>query len=374
MAKTQAFADKDLFIPSKSEGFVGDTWDEYITNVLEMKGMPARGNFDPYSKFYRLKPWRIYDTPQEIGKEFLFFVKPDLYIADAAFALGQKPTLQPNVQDYPFFKELADKWPNVILQLQAHADTENYPYSLLLSNMVDSNLDLPSLSANTVTTPTNIFGTNYEYRGTSEPSDDNYDFSLEFADTRWLDVYMYFRTYEEYERLKAQGVINLNQSRDDSAFNKRSKSTFADWYKNYIDYKILHDQIGIYKFIVGEDFETIIYYAYLTGVMWKSLPRDSFNSPDFTDGIKYGIDAKAAFVDDDPIILKDFQLLNMSYINHIGVDNFEYAPIVDYYKGSDADYTPVSIPCIYQSTLHGHKVYKLKFLRNKKISKGVVYG
>ena len=68
--------------------------------------------------------------------------------------------------------------------------------------MVSSGLDLPSLSATTVSTPTNAFGTSYDYRWTSEASDDNHQFSLEFKDTKWLDVYNFFKAYEEYQIMK----------------------------------------------------------------------------------------------------------------------------------------------------------------------------
>ena len=346
--------DNNIVTPSKSKGYIGDGWDEYVSNILESKGMPSRGDYDAFNKFYRFRPWRVYDAPDK-GREFLFFTKPDLYIANTYIQNGAVQ-LQEDVKGHPFFKELADKWPNVITQLQYQADRSRYPYSLLLSNTVESNLDLPSLSANTITTATNIFGTNYEYRGTSEPSDDNYDFSLEFSDTRWLDTYMYFRAYEEYERLKAQGVILLNKSRERGGLD----------YHKYVDNKVLHDTIGIYKFIVAEDMETILYYAYFCGVTWKSLPRDSFNNADFTDGIKYGIDAKAAFVEDmNPIILSDFQQLNMNYINN-NKGNLKYAPIVDYRKDPDTDLSPVAIPCIFKSKRHGKNVYKLGFYRKIK--------
>jgi hypothetical protein len=345
--------DKDLFTPNHAKGYGVDGWDDYIAKVLESKGMPSRGDFDPLGKYYRFKPWIVYDNP-ESGREFLFFIKPDLYIVNNYIQNGA--SLQSNLANYPFFKEVARKYPKVIGQLQFQADKNRYPYSLLLSNMVASNLDMPGLSANTVTTATNLFGTNYEYRGTSEPSDDNYDFSLEFSDTRWLDTYMYFRTYEEYERLKAQGVIRLNESR----------GGVLNYYK-YIDNRVLHDDIGIFKFIVAEDMETILYYAYFCGVAWKSLPRDSFNNADFSDGIKYGIDAKAAFVEDmNPIILQDFNFLNKQYIDNTGgMSSYKYAHMVNYKVSPEADLSPVTIPYVFKSRLHGKDTYKLGFLRKK---------
>ena len=170
---------------------------------------------------------------------------------------------------------------------------------------------------------------------------------------------MYFRIYEEYERLKAQGVINLNQYKERG--ERHGDGTIAQIMSDYIDNKILHDQIGIYKFIVAEDWETIIYSCYLCGVMWKSLPRDSFNSPDFSDGIKYSIDAKAAFVDDDPAILMDFNWLCKKWFGN--PERKTHVPLINLKKSTDVDMAPVLYPFIYKSQMHGHKIYKLKFFK-----------
>ena len=185
--------DQYLYSPKDADNLLpagklqGESWDEYIEKILESKGIPARGDFAPCNKIYRFKPWRLYDNP-ESGREFLFFIKPDLFIAKNKIKDESNVTLQPNLEKLPFWKDVARRYPHIIKQLQYSADPSNCPFSLLLTNMVDSNLDLPTLTANTITPAVNIFGTSYDYRGTSEPSDDNYDFSIDFADTRWLDV------------------------------------------------------------------------------------------------------------------------------------------------------------------------------------------
>ena len=92
-----------------------------------------------------------------------------------------------------------------------------------------SNLSIPSISSESIETPVNMYGVGYSYRGSSEASDDNPTFSLEFKDTKYLDVYMYFKAYEEYETLKHHGVIKP-----------------SDY---YIVNRILHEQFCIYKFI-----------------------------------------------------------------------------------------------------------------------------
>ena len=132
-----------------------------------------------------------------------------------------------------------------------------------------------------------MYGVNLSYRGSSEASDDSFSFSLEFRDTRWLDVYYFFRAYEEYETLKHHGLV-------------------APW-KPYIEQKILHDQFSIYKFLLDDDMETIRYYAKYYGVYPTSLPRDTFSQSSFENGITYNINFKAAFYEDmNPEILYDF--------------------------------------------------------------------
>ena len=166
----------------------------------------------------------------------------------------------------------------------------NSPFMNILSNSVKSAIDLPSISAEETTTAANSFGTAITYRDTSEKSDDGFDFSIEFEDNRYLEVYMLFKLYDEYERKKHIGLIN--------PFHK------------YIENKIIHDQFAIYKFLVSaEDGESILYYAKYWGVYPKGVPRDIMN--EITENrLRFTIPFRAQFVDDsDPLILADFMEL-----------------------------------------------------------------
>lgn len=322
----------------------GTTTEKYWRTLKAQYGLPQKEDIDYYNKYYRFGVIDPYNEPQS-GREFIFFVKPNLCIMENGQLISE-------LSETPFFQELKNKWSNVIYQLQYDADPNKCPFSFLLSNMVSSSLDLPSVSASTIQNPTNMFGTSYDYRWTSEASDDNHSFSLEFKDTRNLDVYMLFRAYEEYERLKAQGWIQLYKH---------------PTYKRYIENKILHDQFGIYKFIVAEDMETIMHYSYFTGVYFASLPRDSFNDANFDDGIKYGIDMKAAFVDDmDPIIIRDFNLIARPYIE---AHSSRQVEMVYDFENRKTNLMPVSCPIIEQvkvnsgmsTSSNNNYVYKLKF-------------
>ena len=179
--------------------------------------------------------------------------------------------------------------------LQNSYPVEKYeldPFNHLLQNQCTSNLEIQSLSSEMIETPQNMYGVGYSYRGSSESSDDNPTFSLEFKDSKYLDVYLYFKAYEEYETLKHHGFVSPR--------------------RQYMFNKIVHDQIAIYKFIVDEDMETIIYYGKMYGVVPVSLPRDVFGNPNFENGISYNIEFKAAFYEDmNPNIISDFN--NLSY-------------------------------------------------------------
>ena len=117
------------------------------------------------------------------------------------------------------------------------------------------------------------------------------------------------------------------------------------YYGKYTREKRLHDQFGIYKFILDEDYETILYYAYLCGTMFKSVPRDSFSSLT-NEGLRYSIDFKSAFIEDmTPEILSDFNaIIKASYP---GVDQYEDLPVYNTeYDMIDGRWA--SCPYIYQ--------------------------
>lgn len=276
---------------------------------------------DLFHNRYRYGVLNAYQTLTN-SREFLFFTKPDLNIIPSGN--NESPIVNINgtkidhatylngvLQNYPFWIELCQRYPGVVecLQGSLHLGGRVDPFNHLLANMVQSNIDVPGLSAEMTETPTNMYGVGYNYRGSSESSDDGFDFSLEFKDTKYLPVYNYFKAYEEYETLKHHGVIGPHIQ--------------------YIYDKVLHDQYSIYKFVVGDDGETIIYYAKYYGVKSKSLPRDVFNANTYDNGLSYSVDFNAAFVEDmNPLILSDFNHLSYEYWkskkNFIDVYDFRY--------------------------------------------------
>lgn len=269
---------------------------DLFKGLLHTNKIFRKGEVDLYNKTYRFGLFNPADN-LSTTREFLFFTKPDLHIFDRSEVTGGiyggSRKLNPDLENIPYWMELYRARPKTIEALQLSSNRiDNFNH--LLQNQVASNLEIPGLTATTIDTPTNMHGVGFSYRGTSEASDDGFEFSLEFKDTKWLDVYHFFKSYEEYETLKHHGSIRP-----------------ARW---YIENKVLHDQFAIYKFLVDEDMETIIYYAKFYGVMPKSLPRDVFSSPNFDNGITYSIDFKAAFFDDmRPEILDDFNALTADH-------------------------------------------------------------
>lgn len=275
---------------------------EYFQNLFGSYNLRTRTELHDgiYTSTYRfglLNPYGAIST----GREFLFFTKPDLNIlgrSKDSYESLVATDLNDDLKGNPFWEDLFKFRYRTITLLENSYQDARYngkdPFNHLLQNQCSSNLEISALEASTIDTPTNMHGVGYGYRGSSESSDDNPSFSLEFKDTRWLDVFTYFKAYEEYETLKHHGQVRP--------------------LKKYALNKILHDQIAIYKFIVDEDMETIIYYGKMYGVYPVSLPRDVFSNPTFDGGLSYNISFKAAFYEDmKPDIISDFNYLSRDW-------------------------------------------------------------
>ncbi|MCK9198665.1 MAG: hypothetical protein M0P49_03590 [Bacilli bacterium] len=243
--------------------------------------------FDKFNRFGYIDP---YNTVNH-AKEYLFFTKPDLHL----FKNSSSSSLNTELQDVPFFIEMIKNYKPVLEQLQESCSGSNGPFIKILSNSVKNTLDMPTLSAKTIETSATIYGTKQSYRGGSSGDEDN-DFSLEFEDTKYLDLYMFFKCWDEYSRRKVLGLVTPPKD-------------------SYIIDKILHDQIAIYKFIVGEDGETIIYYGKSFGCYPTGVPREAFSDMDKNGGLVYSVPWKSFVIEDmNPLILKDFNKLVSDYI------------------------------------------------------------
>lgn len=248
-------------------------------------------------RFHKFARYGMLDIANENShaKEYLFFSKPDLHIfdPDAGFSAN---ALNKQLSGVTFFENAVDQYPFSLLSLQSTLNGCSYPngfsrkskYMVALSNHVTSSLDIPDIQATETQNNTNLFQVTTTYRDGSEVSDFGFDFSLEFWDTRYLDIYMIFKAYDEYCR---QEYVR----------------TLTPVKLSYIDQKINAKQFSIWKIIVDET-NTIIYYAKVTGVHPMGVPRSAISNLDGT--IKITIPFKGQFVRDmDPIILSELNHL-----------------------------------------------------------------
>lgn len=258
--------------------------------LIQSTGNYTRSQLEWYNKFCRFGAIDPYNT---LGttREYIFFTKPDLHI----FKNKSVANLNTQLASDPIFIDAKERYLDVLKQLQISNNENKSPFINILSNSVKSTVDLPTITSGEVEGANNIYGDNIPYRWASWTSDNNHEFSLEFEDSKYLEVYMLFKLWDEYVKKKSKGAI-----------------TPPD--ESYIFNKILHDQIAVYKIIVGEDGETIIFFAKMWGVFPKKVPREAFSSLDAEGKLTFTVDFNATFVEDsDPTILSEFNLLTKAY-------------------------------------------------------------
>lgn len=260
------------------------TTDTDLLKVLRSNGIYRRSDmelFTAFHRFPRLDPYNMVTTT----REYLFFVKPDLNIFKASGSLSDC------ISNIAFFSDLQSRgYQRVLEQLQFSINSA-YPFMNLLSNRKTSNIDLPNVSADTSETNANMYGTKLNYRKGSESSDENVEFSVEFEDTKFLEVYTLFKAYDEYEKRKWYGEV---APPDD----------------NYVLYKVMHDKMSAFRFVVSEDGETILHWTQFWGILPTSVPRDALSDIPQEGHLKFTVNFKADFVADmDPVSLTDFNHL-----------------------------------------------------------------
>lgn len=260
------------------------TADAAIYKTLRGNGIYQRSDLTDFDSFYifpRMDPYKALG----ITKEYVFFTKPDLHI----FKGYDSGTLNTEIANMPFFRDLmARGYGKTVLRDLQYSIDKSSPFVKLLSNYKVSNLDLTSIGVDDVETGSNIYGTKTFYRKASDHSDEECDFSIEFKDNKYLDCYLWFKVFDMYEQKKYQGKISPPSD-------------------DYIRNKILHDQISIFKFIVGDDDQTIIHYSAIYGCYPKTTPRDSFSDMPSDGNLRFTVQWKGTFQQDmDPMIIKHF--------------------------------------------------------------------
>lgn len=320
------------------------TSDDDINELLLASGIANKYKNDWLHKFARvgvLDPYNALTTT----KEFIFVTKPDLCL----FTPGTS-TINPVIARENIFVDAISngRYTEVAKQLQSSSSNSGGPLMAILSNSVTSSLDLPGISADMIDTASNIMGTKISYRSTSMKSDEDHDFNLEFEDTKNLDVYMLFKMWDEYEKLKWNGALRFSDY-----------GNSAQRWINYIIEKVLHDQVSIYKFVVGEDGYRIVYWARITGCVPTSVPRDAFSDMNNSEPQKITVGWRGHFVRDmDPVILAQFnQIVGGSFSDNNDLPLFNT-------NIHAVDGTWASTPYIYRKqTTSGRLEYYLRWKR-----------
>lgn len=278
--------------------------DNSIIRFIQSQGLYNRKDEGWYDKFCRFGFVDPYNT---IGgtKEYIFITKPDLHL----FQDKSPSVLNKELEGIPFFKEAIRRYPEVMKQLQISHTGNKSPFMNILSNAITSSMDLSSISSDTNESAANYQGFSVKYREESFESDMNHSFSLEITDSRYLECYMLFKIYDMYERVKKDGDVTPPSDK-------------------YIYNRILHDQSAIYKFIVDDDGETILFYAKGIGVFPKNVPREVFGNLSPNSELSFSIDYNCTLLRDmDPLILDDFNNLTKPYFgknSNIPVWNEKY--------------------------------------------------
>lgn len=282
-----------------------------MNNILAANNIFPQDDMKWFTKFNRFGYVNPYN--ETANREYLFFTKPDLNIFDVVNGSTDYNNLKLNdaLLNSPIFIDAAFRFKDSLAQLQSSvcdADGNiNNPFMCLLSNRVSSRLDLPGINAESNESSANMYGTTIQYRSNSIKSDNGYDFNLSFTDTKYLEVYMLAKLYDEYIRLLKAGTTNT----------VNGKEKILRPRKKYIINRVLSEQFSIYKFIVGADGEHIIYFAKATGVYITDVPRSDMGDPG-QDGFKFSLSFHAQFIEDsNPSILTDFNMLTGANNNKV---------------------------------------------------------
>ena len=287
--------------------------------------MRANGIFTPadmkmneaFYRFPRADPYNYVDG----AREYLFFTKPDLPLLKSGSQL-----IDP-ADKVPFFNYLMQSEgyrKSVFWNLCASKSEDDCPFMRILSNRKSSNMDLPDLQVEELETAVNMFGSKILYPKSSGASDEGVDFTVEFEDTRFAEIYNLWKTYDLYRRLKWEGLLGPTIHLGRSDIDKTGYDTYAQ----YTYYKILYDHFSVYKFLVETDGFTILYGAKATGVYARSINRSAFSEIPDKGPLKINIGFKiSGWLDDDLMsVVTDFNNLVLRWQRQ--EDNKDYKQVL----------------------------------------------
>ena len=296
----------------------GNNISKQLRNLLHANKLYTGEEIEWLEKFNRFGALDLYNR-LDGSKEYVFFTKPDLNI----FKAGGH-TLNDDIGNNSIIYDLKQNNQYIKVLRQLQLSVSNGPFMNILSNSLKNTVDLPGISSEVLETASTVYGSKILYRKHSYKSDEGHEITLEFEDTKRLELYALFKAWDEYSRMRSIGLITAND--------------------DYIKHQILDGHISIYKFIVSSDNTTILFYAKLTGCFPTSVPREVFS--ELEDKLIYSIPFKTTWVEDmDPIIIAEFNSLTNNrqkkslplYNTNEGIVNGDWA-LFPYIKKEDGAY------------------------------------
>ena len=262
------------------------TDESLIQKTLRAHGIFSPNDMDYNTSFYpmhRNDPFNRVDATREI----VFFTKPYLPI------LNRGGTLNDEFASTPYFVNLwrrgyTQTFADLSFQNGPTGTDGNCPFIHILTNRITASIDVPDIAVDELETAQNMWGTRILYPKSSMSSDENLDFTCEFEDTKYLEIYHLFKAWDLYRQGKWWGIFSPDQT--------------------YVTNKILYDQIAVYKFTIASDGETLLHWCKWTGCFPKSISRSSFTEIPKEGPLKITVNFKLSgwFEDMEPNILSDF--------------------------------------------------------------------
>lgn len=295
-----------------------------VDRIKQSVGIYSRKNLRKFDRFY---PYGYMETDTDgLYREYIFFTKPHLNIESMKY---NSPY---------YYKFIKESYPHICNLLSSGGGG----FIPLLTNShtitSSSGVDIPDAISMENETMSNVYGAMIKYKGHSLESRYNKEFTVEFSDSSFLDVYMLFHIWEQYSTMKNLGLVQT-----------------YDQYRAPAN--ILDDQVSAFIIKTGDDNEHIVYMGKWTGVFPTNTPSSVFTTME-GGAIKMSIQFESFLYEDKtPEIIFDF-------ISVSGGNKQKERPM---YKGDYVgagttfdSYHRVS-PFIVKGKLHGRSVYKLKW-------------
>lgn len=310
--------------------------DNLIKKTMRAHGIFEASDMRYNTEFYPIQrndPFNRVDGTREI----VFFTKPSL-----PFLKNNTGELKDEFAGTSYFNNLYSRgYTRTLVDLSypngGVGTDPACPFIHILTNRITAPIDIPDIAVDELETAQNMWGTRLLYPKSSISSDEGLDFTCEFEDTKYLEIYHLFKAWDLYRQGKWWGIFSPD--------------------KSYITNKILYDQISVYKFTVANDGETLLHWCKWIGVYPKNISRSSFSEIPREGPLKITVSFKLSgwFEDMEPNIISDFNQLVFDWAgtitkehiydiwsNDIGMvsqDNVMYPFIVKGEPNSDG-YTP----------------------------------